>query len=98
MSGISFEWDERKSSSNKRKHGVSFEEAASVFSDENALVVPDPEHSRQEDRFVILGLSAALRMLVVCHCHRRVSDVIRIVSARKATKKERIQYERRWYE
>jgi len=98
MSGISFEWDERKSSSNKRKHGVSFEEAASVFSDENALVVPDPEHSRQEDRFVILGLSAALRMLVVCHCYRRVSDVIRIVSARKATKKERIQYERRWYE
>jgi uncharacterized protein len=98
MSGISFEWDERKNSSNKRKHGVSFEEAASVFSDENALVVPDPEHSRQEDRFVILGLSAALRMLVVCHCYRRVSDVIRIVSARKATKKERIQYERRWYE
>ena len=91
MSGISIEWDERKNSSNKRKHGVSFEEAASVFSDENALVVADPEHSRQEDRFVILGLSAALRMLVVCHCYRRVSDVIRIVSARKATKKERIQ-------
>ena len=98
MAGIRFEWDERKNSSNKEKHGVSFEEAATVFADENALVIPDPEHSHREDRFIILGLSAALRMLVVCHCYREASDVIRIVSARKPTKTEQLQYERGWYQ
>jgi hypothetical protein len=98
MAGITFEWDDRKNALNQRKHGVSFEEAATVFADENALVLPDPGHSQTEDRFVILGLSGAMRMLVVCHCYRRSSDVIRIVSARKATKKERLQYERRWYQ
>ena len=82
----------------QKKHGVSFEEAATVFADENALVIPDPEHSHSEDRFIILGLSAALRMLVVCHCYREESDVIRIVSARKPTKKEQLQYERGWYQ
>jgi uncharacterized DUF497 family protein len=98
MAGITFEWDERKNSSNKKKHGVSFEEAATVFSDENALVIPDSEHSHRENRFVILGLSAALRMLVVCYCYRQAADVIRIVLARKATRKERLQYEHRWYQ
>jgi uncharacterized DUF497 family protein len=98
MSGIRFEWDEGKNSSNKKKHGVSFEEAATVFADENALVIPDPEHSQSEDRFIILGLSVALRMLVVCHCYREASDVIRILSARKPTKKEQLQYEHRWYQ
>ncbi len=67
MTGITFEWGDRKNALNKRKHGVSFEEAATVFADENALVLPDPGHSHAEDRFVILGLSTAMRMLVVCH-------------------------------
>ena len=98
MAGITFEWDERKNSLNRQKHHVSFQEAVTVFTDENALVLPDTEHSYNEDRFVILGLSSAMRMLVVCHCYREQSDVIRIVSARKATKKERLQYERRWYQ
>ena len=98
MAGIRFQWDERKNSSNQQKHGVSFDEAATVFADENALVIPDPEHSQSEDRFIILGLSAALRMLVVCHCYRQASDIIRILSARKATRKEQLQYERGWYQ
>jgi uncharacterized DUF497 family protein len=70
MAGIKFEWDERKNSSNKEKHGVSFEKAATVFADENALVIPDPEHSHSEDRFIILGLSATLRMLCVTAIER----------------------------
>lgn len=98
MTGITFEWDDRKNALNKQKHGVSFQEAVIVFVDENALVLPDTEHSYAENRFVILGLSSAMRILVVCHCYREQSNVIRIVSARKATKDERLQYERRWYQ
>ena len=96
MAGIRFEWDPRKSAWNRRKHGVGFEEASTVFTDEHALLIDDPEHSEAEDRFILLGLSASLRMLVVCHCYRESEEVIRIISARKATPKERESYNRRW--
>jgi uncharacterized DUF497 family protein len=93
---LRFEWDERKNAANQRKHGVTFEEARTSFLDENALLIPDPDHSAEEDRFVLLGLSASLRQLVVCHCYRENGEVIRIISARKATRAERGQYQRRW--
>jgi uncharacterized protein len=92
---LRFEWDESKNAQNKAKHGVSFEEASTVFADENALLISDPDHSAQEDRFVLLGLSFALRTLVVCHCHRRSGGFIRIISARKASKPERLKYDQR---
>jgi uncharacterized DUF497 family protein len=95
VAGLRFEWDDRKSASNKRKHGVSFEEAQTVFYDENALLIGDPAHSEGEDRFVLLGLSSALRLLVVCHCYRERDELIRIISARKADRGERAQYTRR---
>lgn len=94
MDTIRFEWDENKNQINQRKHGVSFEEAATVFYDEAALVRDDPEHSGAEDRFVILGFSGRANLLVVCHCFRASDTVIRIISARKATKTERKYYER----
>lgn len=78
-----------------RKHGISFEEAETVFLDDEALLVPDEEHSDQEKRFLILGFSYQLRMLVVCHCYRESDEVIRMISARKANKSERMQYEQR---
>ena len=93
---LSFEWDAAKSLSNERKHRVSFEEASTVFTDEHALLLDDDEHSADEDRFVLLGLSSSLRTLVVCHCYRRQPDVIRIISARKATRRERSIYNQRW--
>jgi uncharacterized protein len=86
MSNLSFEWDERKSAANAKKHGVSFEEAKSVFVDERAKLIDD------EDRFVLLGLSGALRLLLVCHCCRGDGNVIRIISARKASAKESKSY------
>ena len=92
MSEITFEWNSRKASENKRKHGVSFDEAKSAFLDENARLIPDPENSDDEDRFVLLGLSIQLRVLLVCHCYRADDNVIRIISARKADKSERRQY------
>ena len=92
MSGPTFEWDRRKASANQRKHGVSFGEARSAFLDENARVIPDPEHSDGEDRFVLLGLSVRLRIVVVVHAYREANDVIRIISARKADRSERKQY------
>lgn len=88
MSALHFEWDEKKAAANVKKHGVSFEEARSVFYDERAKLIDDPDHSENEDRFVLLGLSSALRLLVVCHCYRGDGGVIRIISARKATAKE----------
>ena len=88
MGSIRFEWDENKSRINLRKHGVSFEEAKTVFYDDAALVIDDPEHSEEEDRFIILGLSSQANLLVVCHCCRESDTVIRIISARKATKTE----------
>lgn len=92
MERINFEWDENKNSINKKKHKVSFEEAATVFYDEEALVIDDPEHSEDESRFVILGLSQRANLLVVCHCYRASDTVIRIISARKATTTEKQQY------
>ena len=90
-----FEWDEGKNRANRKKHGVSFEEARSAFLDENARVLPDPGHSEEEDRFVLLGLSTSLRILLVCHCYREEESVIRIISARKADRDEQRQY--RWW-
>jgi len=92
MDDIRFDWDEKKSNENKRKHGVSFEEAQSVFLDENAIRYYDPDHSHEEDRFLMLGMSLRLRMLVVCHCYWTDDMVIRIISARKANKKETAAY------
>ena len=92
MSSPTFEWDNRKASENRRKHGVTFEEAKSAFLDENARVIPDPKHSDDEDRFVLLGLSVRLRLVVVVHCYRWGEDLIRIISARKADPSERKQY------
>jgi len=89
---ITFEWDASKASLNKKKHRISFDEAKTVFFDENAIVIHDPEHSVNEERFIILGLSAVARLLVVCHCFRDKDSVIRIISARKATKRESMQY------
>jgi len=89
---IKFEWDPRKDSANQRKHGISFEEAQSVFFDENAIQFYDEDHSEQEDRFIMLGLSIRSRILVVCHCERESGNVIRIISARKATRSERKYY------
>ena len=92
MNDIKFEWDAAKASINKKKHGISFDEAKTVFFDENAKVIHDPENSNDEERFVILGLSVVTRMLVVIHCYREKDKVIRIISARKATKRESTQY------
>lgn len=92
MSDISFEWDERKNRENKRKHNISFEEAQTVFLDENAVRYFDPDHSADEDRFLMLGMSFTLRVLVVCHCFREDDSVIRIISARKADKREQADY------
>jgi len=92
MNPLRIEWDENKRRENLKKHGVSFEEAETVFVDENALLIHDPDHSEEEDRFIILGLSFRLRILLVCHCYRGNEDTIRIISARKATRKEQGQY------
>jgi hypothetical protein len=97
MSEPRFEWDPAKAAANERKHGVSFAEAETVFSDDHALLLDDPDHSSvDEERFVLLGLSAGLRVLVVVHCDRAPDDTIRLISARKATPPERRQYTARW--
>ena len=85
-------WDARKASANKKKHGVSFEEARTVFFDENAKLIDDPDHSDDEERFVLLGLSSLLKVVLVCHCYREAGNVIRIISARKASTHESKQY------
>jgi uncharacterized DUF497 family protein len=92
MSNIKFEWDAKKASANEKKHGVSFEEARTVFYDENAKLIDDPDHSGDEERFVLLGLSSSLRIVLVCHCYREEGNVIRIISARKASTYESKQY------
>ncbi len=93
MKSISFEWDENKNLINQKKHKISFDEAETVFYDEDARVIDDPEHSVEEERFIILGLSKKANLLVVCHCYRSSETVIRIISARKATKTETRQYQ-----
>ncbi|OGS05783.1 MAG: hypothetical protein A3G41_03035 [Elusimicrobia bacterium RIFCSPLOWO2_12_FULL_59_9] len=87
-----FEWDPEKARTNKRKHGISFEEAQSVFYDENARFMSDPEHYEDEDRFLLLGMSSNPRILVVCHCYRRSDLAVRLISARRATKNEQTLY------
>jgi uncharacterized DUF497 family protein len=89
---IQFEWDQPKATANLRKHGVSFEEAQSVFYDEFAIQFYDDEHSKEEERFLLLGMSDSARLLLVCHCEREAGDLIRIISARKATKRESAFY------
>lgn len=92
MSNIRFEWDANKAAANQRKHGVTFDEARTVFFDEKAKLINDPDHSDDEDRFVMLGLSSNFRFVLVCHCYREQGNVIRIISARKASTKESKQY------
>jgi uncharacterized DUF497 family protein len=94
MMRLQFIWDEGKARANERKHGVTFDEAKTVFYDDNAELIGDPDHSGHEDRFVMLGMSGRARILIVCHCHRESNAVIRIISARKATRKEQAQYRR----
>ncbi|MBI3319806.1 MAG: BrnT family toxin [Candidatus Omnitrophica bacterium] len=94
MHDIRFEWDRAKAALNTRKHGVSFEEAQTVFYDEQAIEFFDPDHSERENRFLMLGVSFTLRLLVVCHCLREAQSVIRIISARKATRHEAKHYRR----
>ena len=93
MKQLEFEWDTSKSTSNKKKHGVSFEEAQTAFSDPNARLISDPDHSDDEDRFILLGMSEQLRILVVCHCYRESDTEIRIFSARRAKRTEIKSYE-----
>lgn len=92
MKKMDFEWDARKAKTNLKKHGVPFEEARTVFYDEYAIEFLDPDHSESEDRFILLGMSMKLRVLVVCHCLRKDERVIRIVSARKADQREEVEY------
>jgi uncharacterized DUF497 family protein len=94
MKELRFEWDPVKSKVNRDKHGVSFEEASTVFYDERAVEFYDEDHSEWEDRFPLLGISAKLRLLMICHCFRVDESVIRIISARKATQKEAKFYRR----
>jgi uncharacterized DUF497 family protein len=85
-------WDEKKNLDNIKKHKISFEEAKTVFYDPNGKLISDPDHSLEEDRFILLGLSKMLHLLVVCHCYRENDETIRIISARKAEPKEERQY------
>jgi len=93
MKPLRFTWDPAKNTVNEKKHRISFEEAKTVFYDGNARVLHDPDHSEDEERFIILGLSQKLNVLVVCHCYREDTSMIRIISARKATKREQSQYQ-----
>jgi uncharacterized DUF497 family protein len=92
MNELRIEWDSRKATSNEKKHKVSFQEASGVFLDQNALIYDDPDHSQDEERFLILGMSRSLRVLFIAYCYRENDDVIRIISARRADKKETQQY------
>jgi len=92
VSAPRFEWDKRKALANERKHGVSLDEARSVFFDERARSIDDPEHSEDEERFILMGSIGSLRLLLVCRCYRSEANVIRIISARKATVRESKSY------
>jgi len=96
MAELRFEWDPAKAVANERKHGIAFEEAKTVFWDDHARFLEDPEHSEEEDRFLLLGLSSQARILVVVHCYREKADTIRLISARRATRAERRYYVERW--
>lgn len=92
MESIKFEWDENKNQINKAKHGIDFDEAATVFFDEDAIMFDDPEHSMEEERFLMLGITKHENLCIVSHCYRGKDDIIRIISARKATKNETKTY------
>lgn len=92
MTSLRFEWESRKASANLKKYSISFEEAKSVFYDESARLISEPDHSEDEDRFILLGVSHSLRVILVCHCYRSEGNVVRIISARKATAKESKAY------
>ena len=92
MEQLRFEWDENKNTTNRKKHNISFEEAQTAFYDENALLIDDPDHSAEEERFILLGFSLRANLLVGCHCYRQSESVIRIISARKATANEERAY------
>lgn len=89
-----FDWDENKNEINKKKHGISFEEASTAFFDDKAILFDDPEHSELEERFLLLGMTEKASICIVCHCYRESDAVIRIISARMATKKEEERYVR----
>ena len=93
---LQFEWDDTKNTENKRKHRVAFEEAETAFYDERGVLLEDDSEGAREERFALIGLSASLRVLVVCHTYRRVEQVIRLISARRANRAERADYEARW--
>jgi uncharacterized DUF497 family protein len=92
MGELRFTWDLDKARENESKHGIAFDEARTVFGDEGALLIDDPDHSDDEDRFVIIGFSSHARVVTVCHCYRESDEVIRLISARKATHNESSQY------
>lgn len=96
MKKLRFEWDEKKNNLNQRKHGISFLEAQTVFADENGLLLDDPDHSLEEERYILLGMSSKLRLLVISHTYRREDLIVRIISARKAMCMEQRQYWSRW--
>jgi hypothetical protein len=96
MADLRFVWDPKKNRENRRDHRVSFEEAETAFADDHGVLMADPDHSQDEDRFILLGLSATLRLLVVCHTYRKEDEVIRLISARKADRSERAYYSGRW--
>ncbi len=94
MNKLIFEWDDAKNKNNLKKHGVSFEDAQTIFFDDNAIEFDDPDYSLDEERYLLLGFSQSLKILAVCHCYRDSESIIRIISARKATKKEQKAYYR----
>lgn len=96
MKEIKFSWDENKNYANKKKHGLSFEEAKEVFGDENAILFDDPDHSFEEDRFLIIGAIKSTKICIVSHCYRDDDNVIRLISAREATKNEKRMYQEGW--
>jgi uncharacterized DUF497 family protein len=96
MESIKFTWNPLKAQRNIQVHSIYFEEARTVFWDENGILISDPEHSLHEDRFLLIGMSSHSRLLVVVHCYRESETIIRLISARKATKQEATTYARRW--
>lgn len=96
MNDVRFVWDENKNELNKKKNGISFEEAIEVFGDENAILFDDPDHSYEEERFLIIGITGVKGIYIVSHCYRDENSTIRIISAREATKKEKNIYQKGW--
>lgn len=96
METIKFEWDENKNEKNKKKHGISFETAKEVFYDDNAVLFDDPDHSIGEERFLIIGMTNSSKICIVSHCYRGSDNIIRLISAREATKNEKTIYQKGW--